>query len=65
MMITIYLGNDPYGYQGMHLLLVNLRVGKLVDQGFDQGENSFTHGSVCFYKVFVLLRCHAYVFDWI
>jgi len=34
-MITIYLGDDPYGYQGRHLLLGGIRIGKLEDQGFD------------------------------
>jgi hypothetical protein len=41
MMITIYLGDDPHGYQGRHLLLVDLRVRKLVDEGFDELEDSF------------------------
>jgi len=34
-MITIYLGDDPYRYQGRHLLLGGIRVSKLVDEGFD------------------------------
>lgn len=33
-MITMYLGDDSYGYQGRHLL-VGVSIGNLADEGFD------------------------------
>ena len=40
-MITINLGDDPYGYQCRHFPVVDLRIGKLVDEGFDELKDSF------------------------
>jgi hypothetical protein len=35
MVITIYLGDNPNGYQGRHLLMIGFSIDKLEDEGFD------------------------------
>lgn len=35
MVITIYLGDNPNGYQGRHFPVGGFSVDKLVDEGFD------------------------------